>query len=578
MTDPRKLHGMILAAGYGTRLAPLTDHVPKPLLPVGGKCLLDHAIDGLTRAGIDRIGVNTHHLPEPLEAHLKGRADAARFEIFRETEILGTGGALFGAADFLAEEPDFVIYNGDVLCDADLAPLLADHRQSGALATLLLVDWPRVNTVSLAPDGAITAIGGTGSGPEPGAEARSLTYAGIGVFSRDLLTRVGPGFSSLITPLVAALTTDPGRVRGYVSQGCAWTDLGTPRRYLEAVDSAGEDTDLLRVRPITGHGSDRRFWRQTAGHGAFVTMLSPATDPEFDHFLAIGRFLHAQGLGAPEILAHNAEETTVVMEDAGSASLYGLANGPDADGIHAAYSRVVGHLVKLQQATDAAVQDCPLAVERTLDYTGLRWETSYFSENYLKRHRGLDCCDTSGLESEFHCLAMAVSLQPQVLIHRDFQSQNILLQGSTVRLVDFQGLRLGPLGYDIMSLLLDPYVPLSEAEIEDQLGRFATAVAAEPTSEGYTLTAAEVRAMALAAGLQRLMQALGAYTFLGLTKGKTDFLAHIPRAEARLVRLLDEVARLNRESEAPDLVWLPAPLTRLQAVMTDGENSLGGPS
>ena len=82
----RDLHGMILAAGYGTRLAPVTDHLPKPLLPVAGRPLLDHVIENLDRAGIEKIGINTHHLGEMVTEYIAGRPDGDRFNLFPEPE------------------------------------------------------------------------------------------------------------------------------------------------------------------------------------------------------------------------------------------------------------------------------------------------------------------------------------------------------------------------------------------------------------------------------------------------------------------------------------------------------------
>ena len=97
---------VVLAAGFGTRLAPVTDHVPKPLLPVGGKTLLDHAVDAVTRAGAGPVAVNTHHLADLVAAHLAGRPDAGRFSLSHEPEIMGTGGALDGARAHLQGKAD----------------------------------------------------------------------------------------------------------------------------------------------------------------------------------------------------------------------------------------------------------------------------------------------------------------------------------------------------------------------------------------------------------------------------------------------------------------------------------------
>ena len=151
---------MILAAGLGTRLRPLTSYLPKPLLPVDGVPLLDRAATALTAVGATRIAVNAHHRADRIEVHLADRPDSARFHLSLEPRILGTAGALHGARRFLAVADTIVVYNGDVLSDVDLVALLAAHHAGGGLATLALVDWPEVNSVLLAPDGRIVDVAG----------------------------------------------------------------------------------------------------------------------------------------------------------------------------------------------------------------------------------------------------------------------------------------------------------------------------------------------------------------------------------------------------------------------------------
>lgn len=556
--DIPDIQGLILAAGYGTRLAPLTDAVPKPLLPVGGKTLLDHAVDNLTRAGCGNIAVNSHHLGEKVARHLDGRADRERFTIFPEAEILGTGGALDNARSFLDLAPHFLIHNGDVLCDAPLAALVRDHVSHGALATLLLVDWPAVNSVVMNAEGTIVRIGGPQEPLKPGQTA--LTYTGIGVFSRALLADIGSGFSSLIDPLVRAKDQRPGSVRGYAPGGFRWSDLGTPARYLETLPGDHEATAEIEVRRITGHGSARRFWRIGLKTSSLVAMVSPPEDEEFVRFVAIGRWLKERDLGAPDLVAVNEAEHSVLMEDVGADRLYERVLAAEADPAHD-YGLVVDHLLRLQGATPQARQECPLAVDRVLDTAQLRWETDYFRSRFLVGHCGLSKEEVADLDDEFASLAAAVARQPLVLIHRDFQSQNIHLQGQSVRPVDFQGMRLGPLTYDIMSLLWDPYVALTSTLRENLLERFcARASAAHHPSEVYS--------MALGAGLQRIMQALGAYAFLGHVKNKPDFLEHIPQGLARLRELLDAVERQTRAPAHPDDSWLPEqPLHRLHNLL-----------
>jgi len=554
------LRGMILGAGYGTRLAPVTDHVPKPLLNVAGHPLLDHVIANLDRAGVADIGINTHHLSGMMVEYIDNRADRDRFTLFPEKEILGTGGALDGARDFLAGASNFFLHNGDVLCEVDLEPLVAEHLGTGALATLLLVDWPAVNSVTLGDDGRIVSIAGRPVLTKPSG-GRNLTYTGIGIFSSDLLKDIGPGFSSLIDPLVRALDLNPASVRGYGPDHIDWSDLGTLARYLAAQEGRpveGRAPSGMELDRITGHGSDRKFWRMAVGDWSAVAMVTPPEDEEFERFTEIAGFLDRQNLGGPALLSVAEADHAVLMEDLGPDSLLSLVHkdGRESELVADAYRRTVDHLLDLQSATEKARSQCLSAVDRCLDYDALRWETDYFKERFLVGHLGLKPADLTELDGEFHALAETVAGQPQVLIHRDFQSQNIHLQDGRIRLVDFQGMRLGPLTYDLMSLLLDPYVALDAGLRAELLERFAAA------HSGSSCTG-DIRAMAMASGLQRIMQALGAYGFLGHVKGKRSFLDHIPAGLDVLREILGELGGEPEEANR----WLPGSMPVLVRVL-----------
>jgi aminoglycoside/choline kinase family phosphotransferase/dTDP-glucose pyrophosphorylase len=564
------LRGMILCAGYGTRLRPLTDLVPKPLLPVGGRALLDLAVASLDRAGVESIVVNTHHLGDEIAAHLAARPDAARFTLSPEAEILGTGGALDGARAFLAQADDILLHNGDVLTDADLASLLAAHRASGAMATLLLVDCPSVNTVETAADGRVLRLAGR---PEPVAGSaspdRRLTYSGVAAFRSGILDDVPAGPSSLVDVLSAIIAREPGAVRAWTPADARWDDVGTFARWLGAqpddvVPAAGAPAPAVAIERIRGHGSDRRFWRLSRGDWAAVAMVGPPGDTEHDRFVALSAFLARHDLAPAAILREDAAEKTVVMEDLGRASLFSLADGIATDGPAAAvaWELAVDHIARLQQATPAARAECPVAFSLALDEAGLRWETDYFRERFLSGLMGVEAEDVAALADECARLNATVAAQPVHLLHRDYQSQNLLVKDGRLRVVDFQGIRPGPLGYDAASLLWDPYVALWPARREALMARYAGRV--RECVEANAAPAA-VRAMVLAAAHQRLMQALGAYGFLGLVKGRRGFLAHVPRGLAHLrdVMALSAAAR----ADAVAAPWLPAPMPRLEAAL-----------
>ncbi len=228
---------MVLCAGLGTRLRPLTHRVPKPAVPVCGLPLVRWSLALLAGAGVRRVVVNVHHLPEVMAAAAEdaARALGLALVVSREPVIAGTGGALREARAHLDGAESILLVNGDVLFDVDLAAALADHRATGALATMVLLPMPpgaRYATVDVDASGAVRRIAGAFG---PGGDALvPWHFSGVHVLSPALLDRVPSApferdvNRHVYPPLLAA-----GAVRGRVVSGY-WNDLGTPARYLEA--------------------------------------------------------------------------------------------------------------------------------------------------------------------------------------------------------------------------------------------------------------------------------------------------------------------------------------------------------
>ena len=266
--------GMVLCAGLGTRLRPLTARVAKPAVPVCGVPLVRFSLALLAGAGVHRAVLNVHHLPDAMAA---AAAEAARtlgleLAVSREPVIAGTGGALREARPHLRGADAILLVNGDVLFDVDLAAALADHRASGALATMVLLPMPpgvRYAAVETDAGGAVRRIAGAFG---PGGEALSpWHFSGVHVLSPALLDRVPAApFEQDINRHVYPPLMASGAVRGRVVEGY-WNDLGTPARYLEAT------FDVLSGRvPLTrfpGAESVRRHargsaWSARSGVGA----------------------------------------------------------------------------------------------------------------------------------------------------------------------------------------------------------------------------------------------------------------------------------------------------------------------
>jgi N-acetyl-alpha-D-muramate 1-phosphate uridylyltransferase len=216
---------MILAAGRGERMRPLTDRVPKPLIEAGGRPLIAHLIERLARAGFTDLVVNVAHLADLVE---RGLGDGSRYGVniaySREQQALETGGGIAYALPLLGDAP-FVVVNSDIYCDYDFTRLTAaaDALRSGAAcAHLVLVDNP-----SHHPGGDFSLFGSGVSADG----AQRLTFSGIGVYASELFAGVQRGakcqLAALLRPEMAR-----GRVRGEHHAGL-WMDIGTPDRLAE---------------------------------------------------------------------------------------------------------------------------------------------------------------------------------------------------------------------------------------------------------------------------------------------------------------------------------------------------------
>lgn len=249
----------VLGAGLGTRLRPLTEDRPKPLVPIFGKPLITFAFDHLRAFGVERFVVNTHHHPEAYERLLGARGGSAVYQgcpvSFRhEPVLLDTAGGIGNVRDLLGDEP-FLVHNGDVLADLPLAGLIAAHFENGNIATLLLrssggplhVQFDRQKRL------VMDIRGGIGGRGEP-----AFLFSGIYVLSPEIFRYIPEGKICSIVPIFLEIAKAGGRVGGIVLDEGLWFDLGTRESYLEAhrifsPGAAGLSYPLDRVWPMPVH-------------------------------------------------------------------------------------------------------------------------------------------------------------------------------------------------------------------------------------------------------------------------------------------------------------------------------------
>lgn len=218
----------VLAAGLGTRLRPLTEMVPKVLLPILNRPLLGVVLEQVEAAGFLQVAVNTHHLGEQVQQFLASRPWSFNLSLSPEPELLGTGGGLRQLGEILGPGP-FLAVNGDILTDLDLAAIYRSHRQEAA-TTLVLHDFPPFNNVWINGEGRLAGVGERPAG----AAGPALAYTGVQVVGPQLLKYLPPqGYGDLVAAWRQALAAG-ARIDTLVVSGHFWQDLGSLEGYLQA--------------------------------------------------------------------------------------------------------------------------------------------------------------------------------------------------------------------------------------------------------------------------------------------------------------------------------------------------------
>jgi NDP-sugar pyrophosphorylase family protein len=230
---------MVFAAGVGSRLRPLTDHVPKALIEVGGRPLLELVFQRLMRVGVDYGVVNVHHESEQIEAFLNSGRIGIPVAVSREPELLDTGGGLKKAASLLAGEGPFFIHNVDVVSAIDLGALYAQHARSGALVTVAVQPRPRGRAFLFDRDGRLAGWEEAPGGRREWAgtansDVERLGFCGIHVASPSLLGRLSETGAFPIVSAYLRLAGEGADIRAFRAHGVFWSDVGNAEK-LEAI-------------------------------------------------------------------------------------------------------------------------------------------------------------------------------------------------------------------------------------------------------------------------------------------------------------------------------------------------------
>ncbi|MFH0994018.1 MAG: sugar phosphate nucleotidyltransferase [Pseudomonadota bacterium] len=562
------MKALILCAGLGTRLLPHTRCIPKPLFPINGKPLLDGTIRSLIRAGCRSVMINTHHLHHGIEAFLAEQRYAIPVQTCYEPRILGTGGAIHNVRDFWDKDA-FMVINGDIVTDMDLKAVYDFHQHHGHPVTLVLHDFPEINTVSVDKNQSVIGFdAGDFAATDPDLPessripARKLTFTGIQVIDPNVLKWIPGAPSSSSIDLYRTLIREGMTIRAFIPENCYWKDIGTPYQYQSAA------LDLLLPRAfqlafpdaptgpaittrIAGDGSDR-LWHRIATPRHSVVVADHGIHSrrdirgECDAFLSIGRHLYEKGISVPRIYQGDAFAGLVLIEDIGDVHLQTVVRSSrNVNEISAWYRSAVKLLISLSLIGGSGFD--PSWTYQTPVYDKaliLEKECRYFVEAFLNRYLKLDI-HAQDLMGEFDALACrALDGAMNGFMHRDFQSRNLMVKDNRLYAIDFQGGRIGPLQYDLASLLIDPYVDL-DPSLQDRILKFCI----QALSDRVPVDPISFTSAYRYCRITRNLQILGAFGYLTRVKGKSGFDAYIPTALRTLNRSLSQL----REAEFPKL-------------------------
>jgi N-acetylmuramate 1-kinase len=296
------------------------------------------------------------------------------------------------------------------------------------------------------------------------------------------------------------------------------------------------NVDEIKITPIEKGGSDRKFYRvRCSSEQSLILVKYNLEREENRHYVEIAQFLETHGIHAPRIYYHDTDEGLIWLEDLGERDLFGYREESWLVR-RAFYESALDEVRKLHQLPESVCVEMHQHLPAEFNAALYLWEQNYFFENCLGRYFKVepDKIDNFTALPALPNTAEKLAELPRVLVHRDFQSQNILVRNGQAYLIDFQGMRPGLAQYDLASLLYDPYVDLSDAERNELLEHYC----------GKQPDADFLETLRLCA-MQRLMQALGAYGFLGLVKNHQHFLEYIPKAVSSLREVVGKIAGLE---------------------------------
>ena len=543
------MKALILAAGFGTRLLPYTQTIPKPLFTINSMPVIRHTVEKLIYAGCTEIIINTHHLHDQIENYFKKNRFSINVKTIFEPIILETGGAVKNIKSLINNET-FIVINSDILFDIDLDKIIKFHFGGNHLASLVLHKHEKFNTIEIDKNNLIINFNSS---------TNPYAFTGIHILSPEIFHLMPEKDIFSIIDLYKNLIKNKKKINAFILKtNYFWEDIGTIDTYkhscMKYLSCSIENINQIKIQKLTGDVSDREWFRIAttkktyiaADHGINTSNTSDTTT-QLDSFLNIGNHLYNKKLPVPKIYNFDTFSGIAIVEDLGDTHLESIINKSDDATIFTWYKKVCDSLL-LFSKTGFMDFNKKWTFE-TEEYSReliLEKECKYFIDAFVNTYLKKNIRFKTFID-EFSFIAdNCVNSSFKGLMHRDMQSKNIMIKNDSIYFIDYQSARKGPLEYDLASLLIDPYVKL-ENNLKDKIFAYFLDI----MSIDKIIDAKHFKHCYKYCCVTRNLQILGAFSYLSKVKKKKKFEAFIPYALASLknhINLIDikKTPKLNK--------------------------------
>jgi aminoglycoside/choline kinase family phosphotransferase len=300
------------------------------------------------------------------------------------------------------------------------------------------------------------------------------------------------------------------------------------------------------VVALTGDASDRRYFRVLVPQDASQVLAVHPGPIDFDQlaFVNVANLFAAMPVPVPRIVAHSNELGIIALQDLGDVTLQAHLGAATRAEHAALYREAVGLIATLQRRGAELASPGYVPYGIAFDIEKLTWELNFFVKHFLEAYRGASFTGAAraALAEEFAAIVEELAGEPRVLCHRDYHSRNLMLHGGQLFIIDFQDARMGPDTYDLVSLLRDSYVDLTEAQVEELMAYFL-ALRGQAAGSG---DGPRFRERFDVMALQRNLKALGTFGFQAATRVNPVYIQYIPRTLAYVRANLERHARFGR--------------------------------